>query len=53
MQRIQEWLRWVVPRNMKHQSGRGPPNFELVAHDPIELKEWKREARYNNQKYSA
>ena len=27
----------------------GLPNFEVVAHDPIELKEWKREARYNNQ----
>ena len=47
MQRIQEWLRWVIPR--KPGTPIGLPNFEVVAHDPIELKEWKREARYNNQ----
>ena len=27
----------------------GLPNFEVAAHESIELKEWKREARYNNQ----
>ena len=48
MQRIQEWLRWVIPRNLEHQSG-CPILKSLIAHDPIELKEWKREARYNNQ----
>ena len=42
MQRIQEWLRWVIPRNLEHQSG--CPILKSL--HTIQL---KREARYNNQ----